>query len=101
MKIHNWLKGLGYPETTEQFKKVTTDEDGLRDREEIYSDGSLHILNSNYNSIAIVKFSQLFPINLTSLQFEATDTDVNYFTAEVTFKYTVYNIVEPDGRTPL
>ena len=101
MKIHNWLKGLGYPETTEQFKKVTTDEDGLRDREEIYSDGSLHILNSSYNSIAIVKFSQLFPINLTSLQFEATDTDVNYFTAEVTFKYTVYNIVEPDGRTPL
>jgi hypothetical protein len=101
MKIHNWLKGLGYPETTEQFKNVTTDEDGLRDREEIYSDGSLHILNSNYNSIAIVKFSQLFPINLTSLQFEATDTDVNYFTAEVTFKYTVYNIVEPDGRTPL
>ena len=80
MKIHNWLKGLGYPETTEQFKKVTTDEDGLRDREEIYSDGSLHILNSSYNSIAIVKFSQLFPINLTSLQFEATDTDVNYFT---------------------
>ncbi|MAI02927.1 MAG: hypothetical protein CMQ75_00145 [Gammaproteobacteria bacterium] len=101
MKIHNWLKGLGYPETTEQFKKATTDEDGLRDREEIYSDGSLHILNSSYNSIAIVKFSQLFPINLTSLQFEATDTDVNYFTAEVTFKYTVYNIVEPDGRTPL
>ena len=101
MAIHNWLTGLGYPETTEQFKKVTTDEDGLRDREEIYSDGSLHILNSNYNSIAIVKFSQLFPINLTSLQFEATDTDVNYFTAEVTFKYTVYNIVEPDGRTPL
>ena len=89
MKIHNWLTGLGYPETTEQFKNVTTDEDGLRDREEIYSDGSLHILNSNYNSIAIVKFSQLFPINLTSLQFEATDTDVNYFTAEVTFKYTV------------
>ncbi len=101
MKIHNWLKGLGYPETTEQFKKATTDEDGLRDREEIYSDGSLHILNSSYNSIAIVKFSQLFPVNLTSLQFEATDTDVNYFTAEVTFKYTVYNIVEPDGRTPL
>ena len=101
MAIHNWLTGLGYPETTEQFKKVTTDKDGLRDQEEQFSDGSLHILNSNYNSIAIVKFSQLFPINLSSLQFEATDTDVNYFTAEVTFKYTVYNIVEPDGRTPL
>ena len=48
-----------------------------------------------------VKFNDLFPIGLTSLDFEATDTDVNYFTAEVVFKYTVYNIVASDGRTPL
>jgi hypothetical protein len=101
MKIHNWITGLGYPETTDQYKKATTDDDGLRDLDFIYSDGSLHILNSNYNTSAIVKFSQLFPVNLTSLEFEATDTDVQYFTAEVVFKYTVYNIVAPDGRTPL
>ena len=66
-----------------------------------FSDGSLHILNSNYRTTAIVKFDDLFPIGLTSLEFEATDTDVNYFTAEVVFKYTVYNIVASDGRTPL
>ena len=101
MKIHNWLTGLGYPETTEQYQKATTDEDGLRDLDYVFSDGSLHILNSNYNTTAIVKFSQLFPINLTSLEFEADATDIQYFTAEVVFKYTVYNIVEPDGRTPL
>jgi len=101
MKIHNWLTGLGYPETTEQYKKATTDEDGLRDLDYVFSDGSLHILNSNYNTTAIVKFSQLFPINLTSLEFQSDATDIQYFTAEVVFKYTVYNIVEPDGRTPL
>ena len=101
MKIHNWLTGLGYPETTEQYQKATTDEDGLRDLDYVFSDGSLHILNSNYNTNAIVKFSQLFPINLTSLEFEANATDIQYFTAEVVFKYTVYNIVKPDGRTPL
>jgi len=38
---------------------------------------------------------------LTSLEFEASDTDVNYFTAEVSFKYTVYNILSSDGRTRL
>ena len=101
MKIHNWVTGLGYPETTEQYKKATTDEDGLRDLDYVFSDGSLHILNSNFNTTAIVKFAQLFPTNLTSLEFEASDTDINYFTAEVTFKYTVYNIVASDGRTPL
>jgi len=101
MKIHNWMKGLGYPETTKEYKDLTTNVDGLRDSKEAFSDGSLHILNSNYRDTAIVKFNDLFPIGLTSLEFEATDTDVNYFTAEVVFKYTVYNIVAADGRTPL
>ena len=66
-----------------------------------FSDGSLHILNSNFRDVAIVKFIDLFPIYLTSLEFEASDTDINYFTAEVTFKYTVYNVLAADNRTPL
>ena len=33
MAIHNWLTGLGYPESTSQFKKATTDTEGLRDKE--------------------------------------------------------------------
>ena len=101
MAIHNWLTGLGYPETTQQFKDLTTDDDGVRDLKEQFSDGSLHILNSNFRDVAIVKFKDLFPTYLTSLEFEASDTDVNYFTAEVSFKYTVYNILAADGRTPL
>jgi len=101
MKIHNWLTALGYPETTEQYKKGTTDEDGIRDTDIVFSDASLHILNSNYRDTAIVKFNDLFPIALSSLEFEADATDIQYFTAEVVFKYTVYNIVAPDGRTPL
>jgi len=101
MAMHNWLTGLGFPESAQEFIDKTTNQDGQRDLKEQYSDGSLHILNSNYNDIAIVKFNDLFPIGLTSLDFEATDTDVNYFTAEVVFKYTVYNIVAADGRTPL
>ena len=101
MAIHNWLTGLGFPETAQQYKDLTTDKDDQRDVEEAFSDGSLHILNSNYRSTAIVKFQEMFPISLTSLEFEATDTDVNYFTAEATFKYVVYTIVGTDGRTPL
>lgn len=101
MAIHNWLTGLAYPETTEQFKNLTTDENLYRDFQEQFSDGSLHILNSNFRDVAIVKFKDLFPVYLTSLEFEASDTDINYFTAEVTFKYTVYNILASDNRTPL
>ena len=98
MKIHNWLTGLGFPESAQDFIDQTTNQDSLRDLGEQYSDGALHILNSNYNDIAVVKFKDLFPIYLTSLEFDATESDVNYFTADVTFKYTIYDIVDPTGK---
>jgi hypothetical protein len=95
MAIHNWLTGLGFPESTEQYKNLLTYENDVTqplDPKRAFSDGSLYILDSNYNTNAIVKFIDLFPVSLTSLEFDATQTDVQYFTADVTFKYTIYNI---------
>ena len=101
MAVHNWLKGIGFPETPQQFKDQITDTDGRIDEKLVFSDGSLHILNSNFQDVAIVKFQDLFPVGLTSLEFDATETDINYFTAEVSMRYTVYNIFDKDGRTRL
>ncbi len=92
ISVYNWLKGLGFPETTKEFKDLTTDKDGQRDSKEAFCDGTLRILNSNYREVAQVKFKDLFPTSLTSLDFDATNTDVQYFTAEATFKYTIYNL---------
>jgi len=101
MAVHNWLKGVGFPETPQQFKDQTTNDDGIRDEKAVFSDGSLHILNSNFQDVAIVKFQDLFPVGLTSLEFDATETDINYFTAEVSMRYTVYNIFDKNGRDRL
>jgi hypothetical protein len=98
MAIHNWLTGLGFPETTKQYKDLTTNGDGIRDSKEAFSDGSLYILNSNYNTTAVVKFKDLFPVSLSSLEFDATQTDIQYFTADVAFKYTVYNILDKNNN---
>ena len=92
ISVYTWLKGLGFPESTKEYKDLTTDKDGQRDNKEAFCDGTLRILNSNYREVAKVKFNDLFPTSLTSLDFDATNTDVQYFTAEATFKYTIYNI---------
>ena len=46
MAVHNWLKGVGFPETPQQFKDQTTDKDGLRDEKEVFSDGSCLLYTS-------------------------------------------------------
>jgi hypothetical protein len=98
MSIHNWLTGLGFPEEMSQYEDLTTNNSGLRDPKEAFKDGSLSILNSNYKDVAIVKFKDLFPVSLSSLEFDSKLTDVEYFTAEATFKYTIYNILGKDGK---
>mgnify|MGYP001434682181 FL=1 len=101
MAIHNWMTGLGFPESTKDFKDEITKPDTSIDMNQQYSDGSLSIQNSNFRTNAIVKFKDLFPISLTSLEFDTGVTDIQYFTAEASFKYLVYNIVAADGRTRL
>ena len=90
--VYDWLTGLGFPETTKEFADIIKDSDGQTDPKEAFCDGTLRILNSNYREVAKVKFNDLFPISLTSLDFDATNTDVQYFTAEATFKYTLYKL---------
>ena len=92
LAIHNWLTGLGFPETTQQYVELITNDDQEKDPLEAFSDASLFVFDSNFNTNLIVNFKDLFPISLSSLEFDSTLTDVQYFTAEATFKYTVYNI---------
>jgi len=81
MSIHNWLTGLGYPETTQQFRDLITSDGIQQDQKEAFSDGSLYILNSNYKESAVVKFKDLFPVSISSLEFDSTMSDIQYFTA--------------------
>ena len=98
MVIHNWLTGLGFPESMQDYKDLTTADNGIKNEKLQFCDGTLHILNSNYQDIAMVQFKDLFPTTLSSLEFNATDDDINYFTAEATFKYSMYNMTDKKGN---
>ncbi len=67
--LHKWLKRLGFAATTEDYQKLITD-----------------------------KFIDLFPISLSSLTFDVSDTDIQYFTAEATFRYTIFEINDMLGK---
>ena len=101
MEIQNWIRGLGFPESTQEFRDLQ--KGGLlqgryvQDKQNIYSDGTLQILTSNLVAKFNVNFKDLFPTSLTTLTFDATDTDIEYFTADVSFKYTIYDLTDLSG----
>ena len=102
MEIQNWIRGLGYPENLQQFADLQNQ--GLirgnytQDRQNIYSDGTLQVLTSSSIPNFQVVFKDLFPYSLGTLTFDATQTDVQYFTADVGFKYTIYSIIDLSGN---
>tara|TARA_Y100000994_G_scaffold75545_1_gene62265 strand:- start:25 stop:570 length:546 start_codon:yes stop_codon:yes gene_type:complete len=96
--LHKWIKRLGFAATTEDYQKLITDKDGQRDPKEAFSDGTLQILSSNFQPIVQVKFVDLFPIALSSLNFDVSEPDIQYFTAEVTFRYTIYELTNMLGK---
>ena len=102
-EIQNWMRGLGFPESLQEIYDLqnqtqgTTKLLGQNSTMNIYSDGTLTILDAMQNDNFKVKFSDLFPFSLSTIQFDATMADTEYFTAEVAFKYLNYTIVKGSG----
>ncbi len=102
MEIQNWIRGLGYPERVSEYqdleKKAYIQQTFGKKRQDIYSDGTLQILSNNLVPKFQVLFDDLFPYSISTVTFDATDTDIEYFTAEVSFKYTLYTLTDLEGK---
>tara|TARA_A100001201_G_C4038901_1_gene186048 strand:+ start:220 stop:873 length:654 start_codon:yes stop_codon:yes gene_type:complete len=97
IEVQNWIRGIGFPETLDQIYDLQEDTQGvarpdLQTGMNIYSDGTLIVYDSLSNPNFKIHFENMFPYSLSTLQFDATLPDTEYFTAEVSFKYDIYNI---------
>jgi hypothetical protein len=100
MEIQNWIRGMGFPESLEEIYKFQNSNPNMDPNDksiDLLSDGTLNVLTSTQNTNFKVKFEGLFPVSISDLTFDATDTDIDYLTAEVIFKYTIYKIVDLNG----
>ena len=102
MELQRWIRGLGFPDSLKDFadlEKEAVIKPRFANRgDNIYSDGTLQILSSNLVAKFNVNFKDLFPVSLSTITFDATDTDIEYFTAEATFKYTIYDLTDLENK---
>ncbi len=91
LEIHDWMRGLGYPDSMEEALPFIIGT-GVDPMVGAFSDGSLLIYSSSFTPITKVTFKDLFPTALSPVQFDAKATNINYIMAEATFKYTIFDI---------
>tara|TARA_R100000278_G_scaffold15820_1_gene16214 strand:+ start:14 stop:571 length:558 start_codon:yes stop_codon:yes gene_type:complete len=100
-EIYKWLKGLANPRHEEEFHQYLRGikESGRQDNfRKATTDARLLVLDSNFNSITSVVFMDLFPVSLSGVRLSADATDIDYVTADVTFKYTLLEFIDSDGE---
>lgn len=93
--IHNWMIGLGFPESYEQYANYrnTSAFSDLSELKKNFSDGVLQILSGTNTVVQSIEFLDMYPTSLQSLQFQTTNTDVQYMVGTVTFKYDIYRFI--------
>jgi hypothetical protein len=101
-EINKWLRGLGFPESLEQIYDLQTEDKTIysstKSQLNIYSDGTLQILNSNDRVNLQVKYYDMFPFSLTPLVFDSTVQKPDPFMATVKFHYTYFDIFDKNNN---
>jgi len=87
LSIYDWIIGLGFP-TEEGQKKYKK----LSENSELTTDATLTVLTGNMNPQLNFVFKECFPLSLTSIAFDSGGTDIDYVTADVSFRYDVYTV---------
>ena len=108
ISLHNWMTGLGFPESGKQFetyRDVTSntpaettgtthvDRVGIAtpDRS-MYSDAFIMLLSNKNNPILQVNFEDIFPVSLGALDYTQGATDVEYMSVSAEFAYKIYTL---------
>jgi hypothetical protein len=87
LSIYDWIVGLGFPtpEGQDKYRKLSEDL-------ELTTDATLTVLTGNMNPQINFVFRECFPLSLSSVAFDSGGTDIDYVTADVSFRYDVYTV---------
>ena len=103
LQIYQWITSLGFPESLDQYQELRREDrfspiidaqDPLNER----SDATLMIINSDYNPSVRIKFKDMFPVSLSGIPFNATNEQQQYYTAQATFQYTIFDVIDVNGK---
>ena len=107
IEMHTWLTAIGFPKDRSQFREFRSETSNVKTSTRgeskdigdvkastpelsMTSDAVMTILTNKNNPVVECRFADVFPTSLSGLTYSQNQTDVDYLTAEVNFKYQIY-----------
>ena len=104
-ELHQWISRLGFAESHTEYANLlasgnpaqvtpstTSKVSAPLPEQGIYSDATLTILNSKNIPKTEIRFKNIYPTSISSLDYSVSGTDVNYITCNASFNYLGYTI---------
>ena len=95
IEVVKWLERLTSASSFSDYSKAK-DESG-----NLYSDATLIVLDSRQNPIIQIYYKDIFPVSISAVQMATTDTDIEYVTADFSFKINAWDIEYMGSRKSL
>ena len=105
-ELWDWITGIGFPVKHSEWETALSKGEGATrtfgtsdadprtkttfEESQLYSDATLIVYNSKNIPKVDVKFKNMFPTSLSSLEYSQELTDVEYLKASATFRYLYY-----------
>ena len=86
IEIYNWLTALGFPREYSQFA-ILQEPSAASKTLSKYSDLTLVIHTNKSNPNYKIKFTDVFPTSISSIQFDATPTGMDPIVVDATFNF--------------
>lgn len=100
LELYNWLVGLGFPESREQYKNWNEAQryrfPAISDKRlgalGNFSDADFFILDSDNNPNVKITYYDVFPVSLEGLDFDISTGRADYLIGIAAFKYRHYTV---------
>ena len=93
--IADWMKGVSFPDDFKQYQNLTLQQklqiNNIGNKPQ-YSDAGLIIYNNKNNPKIIVKFTDVFPVSLSSIEYNSQISAESVLTGTASFLFKGYEI---------
>jgi hypothetical protein len=91
-ELHSWFRSIASPESYEERKRLTSIQNAYKSQKlTSYSDATLTILSALNNPILRVRFINMFPITLSDVIFDSSQSADDIVSADAVFMFDYFN----------
>ena len=83
-EIQKWIRGIGFPESHDEWVNLRDSKEGLR------SDITIHVLNSKKLETMKINFINAFPVDISEVSLNVTDSSTVFPICTVSFAFDDY-----------